>query len=433
MNNLSEHVISVSNLGKCYKTFDSDRAKILSSLLPGKHGKATELWALRDINFQVQKGESLAIIGRNGGGKSTLLEILTGTLTPTTGEVSVHGRVCALLELGSGFNPEYSGRDNVLLNGLLLGLTKHQILTRFDEIEAFAEIGAAIDRPVKTYSSGMLVRLAFAVQVLADPNILIIDEALSVGDFFFQQKCMRYIRTLKEKGVTTLFVSHDMGSIRDLCDRAILLDKGRMTFSGETREAIKYYIQSENSATDGRPVVSTAAEISLPEDAAAEEIAPLWVSESKDPFHCGILAIWILDEHGIPRAEFTVGDTITFKVKYRPPMGVGLHITVELWNKYGQLLTSVGSSTLGIAAPRAEKTAECLIFCLSMQLDVELGNYSVGINAGELLAPNQGKNHDSSPKIGPISVRWDYERDQARFFGMVGLQSSGFFQTARER
>ena len=156
---MSDIAISVSNVSKCYRIFDDQRSRLLHAVLP-KHTKGMrEVWALKDINFEIKRGEAAAIIGRNGGGKSTLLEILTGTLTPTTGSVKVNGRVCALLELGSGFNPEYSGRDNAILNGLLMGLSKDEILSRFDEIEAFAEIGVAIDRPVKTYSSGMMMRL----------------------------------------------------------------------------------------------------------------------------------------------------------------------------------------------------------------------------------------------------------------------------------
>ncbi|MDD5181287.1 MAG: ABC transporter ATP-binding protein, partial [Gallionellaceae bacterium] len=239
---MTDIAISVRNVSKCYRVFDDQRSRLLHAIWP-KHTKGMqEILALKDISFEIKRGEAVAIIGRNGGGKSTLLEILTGTLTPTTGEVKVHGRVSGLLELGSGFNPEYSGRDNVILNGLLLGLSREEILGRFDEIEAFAEIGAAIDRPVKTYSSGMTMRLAFAVQVLCEPDILIIDEALSVGDFFFQQKCLGFIRGLCAKGVTLLFVSHDMGTVRDICRRAVYLKQGHLHFFGETYLAIREYM-----------------------------------------------------------------------------------------------------------------------------------------------------------------------------------------------
>src|SRR6185295_15923251 len=204
------------------------------------------------------------IIGRNGSGKSTLLQIITGTLVPTTGELAVNGRVSALLELGSGFNPEYTGRDNVMMNGLILGLGRDEIARRFDEIAAFAEIGDAIDRPVKTYSSGMLMRLAFAVQVLTDPDILVIDEALSVGDFFFQQKCFGHMRALCEKGVTLAFVSHDMGTVRDLCGRAIYLRDGRVAFAGETSLAIHHYLADRGGGNGASHFSEAAAPADLP-------------------------------------------------------------------------------------------------------------------------------------------------------------------------
>ena len=210
----AEIAISVRSISKHYNDFKSHKDRLLSLFFSSKSEGAGKISALSDISFDIEKGDAVALIGKNGGGKSTLLQIITGTLAATSGEVVVSGRVSALLELGSGFNPEYTGRENVILNGLLLGLSKEEIAARFSEIEEFAEIGTAVDRPVKTYSSGMVLRLAFAVQVLCDPDILIIDEALSVGDIFFQQKCLSYIRKLRERGVTLLFVSHDMASGR---------------------------------------------------------------------------------------------------------------------------------------------------------------------------------------------------------------------------
>ena len=246
---MKDIAISVRNVSKSYKVFDNQRSRFLHTLNPKYKTNIQEIWALKDITFEIKRGESVAIIGRNGGGKSTLLEILTGTLTPTSGEVIVNGRVSALLELGSGFNPEYTGRDNVILNGLLLGLSRQEILSRFAEIEAFAEIGSAIDRQVKTYSSGMMMRLAFAVQVLCEPDILIIDEALSVGDVFFQQKCLGYIRGLCDKGTTLLFVSHDMGTVRDICKQGLFLKSGKKEFFGNKLEAIRRYVVHNAVAT----------------------------------------------------------------------------------------------------------------------------------------------------------------------------------------
>jgi len=202
--------------------------------------------ALRDISFEVRRGEAVGLIGRNGAGKSTLLQILTGTLQPSSGSVQVNGRVSALLELGAGFNPEFTGRENVLLNAAALGMTRSEIEAKYAMIEQFADIGDFIDRPTKSYSSGMLVRLAFALQVHVDPDILIVDEALSVGDVFFQQKCITKIREILDRGVTLFFVSHGLNSVKSLCDRAIFLQGGQIVADGAADEVCDLY---QNSLT----------------------------------------------------------------------------------------------------------------------------------------------------------------------------------------
>jgi len=199
-----------------------------------------EFWALRDVSFELQSGETLGIIGRNGSGKSTLLQILAGTLSPTTGTCRTRGRVSALLELGAGFNPEFSGRDNAYMNAAILGLTKPEIDARYDDIVAFADIGEFIDQPVKTYSSGMYVRLAFAVAISVEPHLLVIDEALAVGDAFFVQKCMRFMRRFKEEN-TLVFVSHDVDAVMSLCDRAMLLEHGEVLAEGTAKEVCELY------------------------------------------------------------------------------------------------------------------------------------------------------------------------------------------------
>ena len=186
-----------------------------------------EFWALKDVSFEVKRGETVGIIGRNGSGKSTLLQIICGTLSPTGGQVETHGRVAALLELGSGFNPEFTGRENVYMNGSVIGLSRDEIDTLFDDIVAFADIGEFIDQPVKTYSSGMYVRLAFAVIAHVNADTLVIDEALAVGDVFFVQKCMRFLRKFMDEG-TIIFVSHDTGAVVNLCNRAFMLNKGQV-------------------------------------------------------------------------------------------------------------------------------------------------------------------------------------------------------------
>lgn len=239
---MGETIISLKNVSKCFKRYTRPVDRLKEILLPGK-SRADEFWALRDINLEVPEGQTLGIVGRNGSGKSTLLQIIAGTLTPTIGEVRVNGRVSALLELGSGFNPEFTGRQNVFFNGRLLGLSQKEIEDRFDEIAGFADIGDFIDQPVKTYSSGMFVRLAFAVAVNVAPEILIVDEALAVGDVVFQHRCMRRMRNLMESGVTTLFVSHDSGAVKTLCNWAVMIHEGKIYTSGLPNAVIIDYMK----------------------------------------------------------------------------------------------------------------------------------------------------------------------------------------------
>jgi lipopolysaccharide transport system ATP-binding protein len=224
----SDSAISVRNVGKMYRIYDRPQDRLKQMLLWrfGRH-YGHEFWALRDVSFEVRRGETVGIIGRNGSGKSTLLQIIAGTLAPTEGEVQVNGRVAALLELGSGFNPEFTGRENVFLNGTILGISHAEMTARFDEIADFADIGEFIDQPVKLYSSGMVVRLAFAVQALIEPEILIVDEALAVGDMYFQVKCMAKISELRKRGTAILFVSHAVDMVKAICSRALLIDRGR--------------------------------------------------------------------------------------------------------------------------------------------------------------------------------------------------------------
>lgn len=241
--------IRVSNLSKCYQIYDTPRDRLKQFVLPRMRriaGKAhkqyfREFWALKDVSFEIKKGETVGIIGRNGSGKSTLLQMICGTLTPTSGSIQTNGRIAALLELGSGFNPEFTGRENVYMNAAVLGLTHAEIDARFEEIIAFADIGEFIEQPVKTYSSGMYVRLAFAVIIHVDAEILIIDEALSVGDAFFTQKCMMQIKKLIASGITFLFVSHDSNSVKSLCSSAVLLDHGVVTSAGDTNKVVESY------------------------------------------------------------------------------------------------------------------------------------------------------------------------------------------------
>jgi lipopolysaccharide transport system ATP-binding protein len=416
--------IRARGLGKRYRVYDSQRSRLMHALAPSWANGVTDIWALRDVDLEVARGDSLAIIGRNGGGKSTLLQILAGTLTPTAGEVVVDGRVSALLELGSGFNPEYTGRDNVMMNGLVLGLTRAEIARRFDEIAAFAEIGDAMERPVKTYSTGMLMRLAFAVQVLTDPDILVIDEALSVGDFFFQQKCLGYIRGLLAKGVTLIFVSHDMGTVRDLCRRAVYLKQGRIAFSGETHLAIHQYLAERAGAADAAFGTGDCAD-----SADLDEIVrdAVWRS-AKEPKGDGhLIAVAVSDSRGRPATSFRMGETMRIRVAYRPSPAAPTHVQAVFRNKFDQIVTSIGSAQLKMAPP-APVAGEAAIFEMELALPLEAGNYSVIVALGHLVGPNRGHNVDSSDAIGPLSIHWDYEQEDAPFLGMFGPPASATFK-----
>lgn len=239
----SEIAIRVQGLRKAYPVFEKPYERLAQLVLPSRR-PAHEFQALDGVSFDVHRGEAVGIIGRNGSGKSTLLQIVCGTLQPSAGSVEVHGRVAALLELGAGFNVEFTGRENVFLNGSILGLGRREVEERLQDILDFAEIGEHIDQPVKSYSSGMFVRLAFAVAAHCDPEILIVDEALAVGDVYFQRKCYRRIEQLRDRGCTLLLVTHSTGTLVQLCDRGILLDGGRMLFDGDCAQAVREYMKT---------------------------------------------------------------------------------------------------------------------------------------------------------------------------------------------
>lgn len=232
--------IEVKHVSKQFGLYSSPAGKLVDILSPFRKSNH-KFWALKDVSFEVRRGEAFGVIGRNGSGKSTLLQVLCGVLRVTSGEVTVNGRVSALLELGAGFHPEFKGRDNVYMNGAIMGLSRKEMDARFEAIADFAEIGDFMEQPIKTYSSGMFVRLAFACAVNVAPDILIVDEALAVGDAYFQQKCMRKIMEFRDNGGTMLIASHDMETIRRLCDSAILLNTGTVVEKGDPSMVTRRY------------------------------------------------------------------------------------------------------------------------------------------------------------------------------------------------
>jgi lipopolysaccharide transport system ATP-binding protein len=314
---------------------------------------------------------------------------------------------------------------------LLLGLSKEDILNRFGEIEAFAEIGDAIDRPVKTYSSGMMMRLAFAVQVLCDPDILIIDEALSVGDFFFQQKCLSFIRGLCGKGVTLLFVSHDMGAVRDLCERGIFLNKGRIVFDGDKLEAIRRYLQPDSSTPeihDGTALAVADKRTAMISSSLIPQ--PFWfldgdgVNEKRDR-QAYIIAIGICNEEGRPITSARMGAEATIKVHYRSLCIEPVHVHLVIKNKYDHIVTAVGSHNLKVIPPILDIGQE-MVFELNIQMSLEAGAYALCLSLTRpTVDGTTGALIDETPWLGPFLLCWDYSAEVPPFFGLAGMNSKG--------
>jgi lipopolysaccharide transport system ATP-binding protein len=369
----SEIAIKVENLSKCYQIYDQPRDRLKQFILPrlqrlvGQQASQhyREFWALNDISFEVKKGESVGIVGRNGSGKSTLLQIITGTLSPTSGSVTTQGRIAALLELGSGFNPDFTGIENVYLNGALLGFSTAQIDEKFDAIAAFADIGQHLNQPVKTYSSGMLVRLAFAVQVQVEPEILIVDEALAVGDALFQKRCFQRIEKLISDGTTLLFVSHDQESVRTLTNRALLLNKGKATAWGLSSEVVLEYrklLHDEEAAyftsltkdltqrakQASTPCVPVEAALNLPSQTDSAEVPRIGGARTERlSFGDGevkIVQVETLNGEAESCSMYYPGEKLLIRITCKSSVNIKkINIAVRLRNKEGVKIYSWGT------------------------------------------------------------------------------------------
>ena len=319
-----------SSVSKSYAAYTRPADRLRELVLPGRSGKRGEFWALRDVSFEASTGETLCLIGANGSGKSTSLQLAAGILRPTTGSVQVEGRVAALLELGAGFHPEFTGRENARLGAALFGLSGREFRQKSPQIEEFAEIGDFIDKPVKTYSSGMLVRLAFAVAIHVEPEVLLVDEALAVGDYYFRQRCMRKVHELRSKQVTILFVSHAMADVQSLGTRVLWLDQGRIAEQGEPSAVVRKYL-ADMTARDrqagGRPVVRQddpePVEASAPGPRAADAIPN--VDGRFGTGRAEVTSIAVLDSQGqrlrelIPRERTTVRVTVRARERIAAP------------------------------------------------------------------------------------------------------------------
>jgi len=268
----SKVALKLENVSKCFQIYEKPHHRLLQGLFRGRRQYFKEYWALKDISFTVNRGETVGIIGRNGAGKSTLLQIICGILTPTSGNLEINGRVAALLELGAGFNPEFNGRENVFLNGAVLGLSQQEIKNRFDEIASFADIGDFLEQPVKTYSSGMYVRLAFAVATCVDPDILVVDEALAVGDVKFQAKCFRRFEELIGDGTTILFVTHSTEQIVRHCSWSVLLEQAVVKEMGDSKMVSNHYLDLLFGVDRVKPKENHQEKIDAPEDTPAKSV-----------------------------------------------------------------------------------------------------------------------------------------------------------------
>ncbi len=374
--------VSVRGLEKRYQTGAGLLAHLRRAVGGSGAPDARSSAALHEVSFEIARGEAFGIIGRNGAGKSTLLQILAGTLQPTAGGFTVRGRVTALLELGSGFNPEFSGRENILLSGAILGIPRAEMERRFDSIAAFADIGDFLEQPVKTYSTGMMMRVAFAVAISVEPDILIIDEALSVGDIVFQQKCSRRLRELIDAGVTLLVVTHDLAFVLSMCRRAMWLDRGRVRFLGEAGACVREYVTAMSALAGNIP--APAMDAAGLEDASPPGADPLGLAGCERLGDGGVRVekAWLLHADGTPAGGFRVGDWAHAVVLVRAARAVnGVSAGCELRNRHGQVVFATGLRVARrlIAALPAGGAA---LVSIRFRLELQPGQYSLDVGCG---------------------------------------------------
>jgi lipopolysaccharide transport system ATP-binding protein len=437
-----EPLIEVSHLTKAYRIWETPSARLsvplleaASSVLPkgsSLHRKVAgslssryrDFRALNDVSFSIRRGEATGIIGRNGSGKSTLLQLIAGTLTPTSGNVGVRGRVSALLELGSGFNPDFTGTENVYLNGAIYGFTHAEMATRMEEIAAFADIGDFMGQPVKTYSSGMMMRLAFAVAVNVQPDVLIIDEALAVGDVFFSQKCFQRIREIVHRGATLIFVSHDMGAVQSLCDRALLLNQGNLVFDGAPEDCVSRYFNLHKPAPKAGEVVPgthPAVDPATREAVVEQNIVPTAKSRHGDKA-LEVIATSVVDGHGASTWDYEMMHRATVRMLLRANAAIGRpSVGIQLHDRMGNLVFAAGTPQLVFPLP-SFKAGDEIILDFRLTLSVYPGLYTLSLDAAEYDAtdPNLGIFHDRIGGLGPIVVT-RHEGGVYPFYGIAQL------------
>ena len=438
----SENVIEINSISKCYFLYNKPQDRLKQMIFRGRRKYYTEFWALNNLSFNVKKGECLGIIGRNGAGMSTLLQIISGIITPTSGSINIKGKVAALLELGTGFNPEFTGKENVFLNGSILGLSQDEITALYDDILAFADIGDFINQPVKTYSSGMLVRLAFAVAVHVDPEILIIDEALSVGDAKFQAKCFRKFQDFRDQKKTILFVTHATEQIVRHCDYAMLIEGGTLKEQGDPLDVTNKYLSlifdtkpSEKNKKNGD---SASQKTSAEKKQETDDILKVFLEDKSSNDNClsrpgynksehrwgdrnaEIIDYMLCDETKWHINHFNSGAKadIYFKVKFnqdiaKPVYGLTVK-TPDGITVYGSNSNDLSNSLLA----KPQKSGDIIAVKFSLNLNLNAGHFLVSLGVAE----------ETNDNLTPLDRRYDlieiYVTHEQKIYGITDLDMS---------
>ena len=402
--NSEELAISVKNVTKAYKIFDNPSQRLLHHLFKIQNGR--DFIALDDVSFDVRKGESFGIIGRNGSGKSTMLQILAGIIKATSGEIEVNGRIAALLELGSGFDPECTGYENIYMNAAILGVSKEDIDAKVNQIIEFADIGDFVNQPVKTYSSGMFVRLAFAVAINVDADILLIDEALAVGDVFFRQKCYKKLNELKEEGKTIILVSHGMNEVEQFCDRALLLNKSKTLMCGDSKEAVKRYYLLDQQKDESDIIKSEDAvqEVKMPDESDYEEIFPAGWKLKERAFYdlsnakeistgkAKLLNAGSFDKDGYAKVSFEQGEECFFYYEIQVLEDIYLPLVGLVFTNHKGIIVH-GKDSIQMETNIPDRVFSGMILkCLQrVKLDLQVGEYTLEIGFATMLRSNYDK------------------------------------------
>lgn len=436
-------MVRVRNLGKMFKIYQRPGDRLWDWLgLTRVAGvkPPTDFWAVRDLSFDLHRGQCLGILGANGSGKSTLLKMITGALHPTTGAYDIRGRVLSLIELGTGLNPLLTGRQNIVHAAALLGFPADYARTKMAEIEAFAELGDFFDRQVNVYSSGMRVRLAFSMFACFRPELFIVDEALSVGDVFFQQKCVARLRELLAGGMTMIFVSHDQSAVLNLCHKAIVMSRGEAIFQGPPEEAVSRYLASLRGGSRYARATSDASIGGAARQQASRDALALAEAtiehdiigdRAKSRHGTGALivrAARVLDANGLDTTIACVGDTLTFRLLLHARDAIAApRCGLRLYDRLSNLVFAAGTYNLGLSLP-AMNPGDQLVVDLAVTMDVEPGQYTFGLGAGEPDPSDEhsgaGLAHDRIELLGPLAIPLRQE-ERRKFYGIARLPMKG--------